>query len=321
MEGNGGNIKIDEIAPEVVNDTDETVTDAYINQMLLHKELDEEVVTHLGDHRGKCAERIDRLDMVSPEVEAFLEHVSVRFQGDERAQRRIREALSLMLKVHINQGNRIASGMPFVAHPIAVAERVLDMYEGEDASFVCVAALLHDSIEDQSRLLDLEKKMAHDEKYNVSEAVIMREGALNSLGHFFGMRSMSLIGRLTSPEVLKTDMPQDEKNEIYKEYVSLIFNNNLHDPATAVIKWADLQENAFIGDLYERAQKAKEAGDEEGYELAIGFYHKLKVKYHPVLLMVREFFENVEETHPLFKQREAAMKKIDDALENQYNLA
>ncbi|MBL4644687.1 MAG: hypothetical protein JKX80_02355 [Candidatus Pacebacteria bacterium] len=313
--------KINEIVPEVAEETKERVTDAYIELMLARGEDTTHTADFLRKHESECGERIARLESVSSQVDAFLNHVEEKFAGKDSAEhRRIKEALSLMLKLHINQGDRVANGMPFVAHPLAVAERVLDTYTGADASFVVVAALLHDSIEDQSRLLALEAKLARSEKYDVSEKSIERDGALTSLGHFFGMRSMTLVSILTSPKILETNIPQERKNEIYTRYVSSIFKNDLDEHAAAVIKWADLQENAFIGDLYERFLSEEADGNEEEAHRVLNFYHSMREKYKPVLEMVREFFENVDEEHPLYQQRDDAITNITDVLENQYNL-
>ena len=117
-----------------------------------------------------------------------------------------------------------------------------------------------------------------------------------------------------------SEYTQEQKNALYLEYIKGIFLNE-HEQIASVVKWADLQENAFIKDLFDKAHMERQAGHTEKYEEAIQLYFKLKGKYEPALRFVRDFFEKIPAEHPLFSQREVAIEKIDDALANQYTLA
>jgi len=315
--------RITEMTPAITEETDEAITDAYIDEMVLHVEANPEVFDLLNAASGECRERLEKLDIIREELTGFLNAVEARFEDGMGERQRVKEALALMLKLHINQSDRVASGLPAVAHPLAVAAQTLAMYNYADASYVIAAALLHDSIEDQSRLLTLEKRLVQEKGGKLVTQIFQeREGALNGLGYLFGYRVQVLVESLTSPELLKDDaVAQEKKNEVYRAYVDQIFNDSTGTSAAAVIKWADLQENAFIGDLFAGAAQARERGDTHAAERIMDLYIKLKGKYEPVLRHVRDFFTIVTPQHPLYAQREEAIAKIEDALANQYTLA
>jgi len=319
---------VEGIAPKTVERVNQRITDQFIDEIMRHDKIDHERAEEIKQDAAGCSERIDRLEQVFPKIDSFLALMDEKFpkmsqaelpkgMGEVSGERiRIREALTLMLKLHVNQSDRVASSEPFVGHPLDVATEVLETYKGNDISHVVVAALLHDSIEDQAHLLALEKKLALQHK-DVTPEQIEHEGALHGLGRLFGLRSQLLVQSVTRPKRLSIHDPR----ESYEDYIRNIFYKSTLTPASAVIKWADLKQNAFIGDLYERAQMEKESGNEKEYERVMYFYERMKKKYRPVLEMVREWFTDLDDkSHPLFEQRDAAIAKIDDVLENQYSL-
>ena len=233
---------------------------------------------------------------------------------------RIRNALALMLKLHVHQRDRIDSGQPFISHPLAVATRVLETYDGPGRSQVVAAALLHDSIEDQARLLALEKELAARADFpHVSPEEIEREGALYGIGHLFGLHTQVLVRALTNPRLLGERALQGEHHKAYEAYISDIFFSETLPSAVAVIKWADLQENALtIGAIADNAEAATTAPEQERYWRV---YAKLRDKYRPALLIVRDFFTEVAEAHPLYAERERAIADIDTALTEHYTRA
>lgn len=310
---------VSEIAPEVSSETDEIVTDAFIDELLLHREANQQVLALLEDVSGPCRDRLARIELISPFIDEFLTTVDDTFQEGEGGRRMIREALALSLKVHINQADRVATQLPFAGHPISVAQRVLETYKGPDLAHVVSAALLHDSVEDQSRLLKLEKKIGT--KKGISAKQLEREGALHGLGHIFGPRVQLLVQSVTSPHILKTDISQQRKNEVYKEYVQDIFSYESISAASAVIKWADLQENALtLDELRERVLFEELNENDEAAQKAQILYTKLREKYEPVLRIVSEFFEHLtDENHPLFSQKDEALSSISSALEYEYS--
>jgi hypothetical protein len=323
---------LQDIAPEVVGDSLEVVTDNVIDELMRHRDIDHDRIAALQESSAECQERVRRLLEVFPQIDEFLILMEDTFpktpvedlpegmheiSGDRV---RVRKALVLMLKVHINQSNRISNEAPFISHPLAVAREVLDTYQGNARSHVVAAALLHDSIEDQSRLLALEKLMLADnsDAYRATTKQLEREGALHGLGHIFGLHTQMLVRSVTSPEILKTDIPKRDKEAVYEQYIKDIFKND-EFPGAAVIKWADLQENALtVGEIYERSQREVDPGDQEKY---LALYRRLRDKWEPALRVVRSFFQQVKPDHPLYEQREDAMRKIDEALDDQYRLA
>ena len=309
--------ELNDIVPVISSETDERITDSFIDELLLHKEASMDTLEILHDASGPCRERLEKIMSISEEIDVFLATVDDTFEAGNGNRRKIREALALMLKVHINQADRVATGRPFVGHPLSVAQRVLETYREPDAAFVVSAALLHDSIEDQSRLLKLEKAIAEKrESRLLTSQQLDREGALHGLGYIFGLRTQLLVRSVTSPSVLKLDeVMQGTKNDIYLDYIKDIFSSTALTPASAVIKWADLQENALtLHKLTERAEK-----NDEGGKKALALRDKLKEKYKPVLRAVLNFFKDLsDERHPLFAEREEAIAAIEHALATQY---
>lgn len=323
---------LQDIAPEVVNDSLELVTDNVIDELLKHRDVDYTRIAALQESSAECRERVQRLLDVFPKIDEFLTLMEDEFPkvpaeelpegvhetSGDRA--RIRSALALMLKLHINQSDRISNNDPFISHPLAVATEVLATYKGNARSHVVAAALLHDSIEDQSRLLALEKRLVEERprRYYTTPAQIEREGALHGLGHIFGLHTQMLVRSVTSPEILKTDISKEDKEIIYEQYVKDIFKGD-YPEASAVIKWADLQQNALaVGEIYERSQRETDPSEQERY---LALYRRLRDKWEPALYIARSFFQDVQPEHPLYEQREDAIARIDDALENQYRLA
>jgi (p)ppGpp synthase/HD superfamily hydrolase len=66
---------------------------------------------------------------------------------------RFQEALILATRLHAGQ-YRKGKGVPYIAHPLAVASLVFEAGGGEDEA---IAALLHDAIEDQGDKVSLEE--------------------------------------------------------------------------------------------------------------------------------------------------------------------
>lgn len=332
-----GDREITSLAPEVVRETDEEFTDEFITELLGHRDVNSGTLLALkAGASATCKERIEKLEAVNEDIGEFLELVNERFPGNgepdilgvaveqPKDRARVREALALMLKVHINQPNRVENDEPFISHPLRVATEVLKTYKGNAVSQVVAAALLHDSIEDQSRLLALEKGLLPEwsaRRMRTAKQVEMDE-ALHGIGLLFGLHVQYLINSLTSPRTLKEKVATGIKNSLYENYIRKIFSEDSLSPASSVIKWADLKENALtIGGIYKRAQGELEAGNQEEHDRLLATYKKLEAKYRPALKLVRNFFETVPEDHPLYEQREEAIVQINEALATQYRLA
>jgi len=306
-----------EVAQEVLEETNEPAFDIAIDMALGYVPSAAELSTLEGSTEQEIG-FIEKLHRIQPEIDAFLATMYTRFK-DDTEQENIRAALSLMIKLHIEQGDRSDTGIPFIGHPLAVAHDALNiMGDNEDTFYVCMAALLHDAVEDQSRLLALEKKFAVEHRFKEGEREEMeRAGAVGGLEWLFDRRVAFLVTSLTSP-IKVEDLESEEKNKRYYEYVSGIFSNI--DSSPSVVKWADLKQNALtIGLIRQKAEDARREGDSVVAQKLENTYGKLKKKYRPVLTMVKAFFERLTDTqHPLYIFRDEALAAINQTFATEY---
>ncbi len=325
--GSSGERKLKELAPGVVDETKEPTLDVAIEMALGTPpnlaQIEAEGVGHGEEKPEQANEFIEKLHRIQPDIDAFLVDVDARFTETE--QFTIREALRLMIKIHIEQPDRSDTEIPFIGHPLAVAHNALRIArDHEDAFYICMAGLLHDSVEDQSKWLTLEKQIAavhqwYDKPREEVEKEIERHGALGAIERVFDRRVRLLVEALTSPLTTEQSLENTaDKNAQYFEYIQNIFYNQ--DASPSVIKWADLKENALtIGLVRERANEAAELGDTVKAERLERFHEKLKRKYKPVLEAVLTFFENLTDGyHPLFTEKEQAIQDIQLVLEHEY---
>ncbi|QSH39301.1 hypothetical protein JXR01_03295 [Candidatus Kaiserbacteria bacterium] len=317
-----GGKKLSNIAPEVVKKTEEPAFDVAIEIALGHEPTIAEIETmdNPSEQDAQFAEKVVR---IKDDIQAFLHAVDTRFEKGKGYRAKIREALRLMLKAHIEQSDRADTGLPFIAHPLSVAHDALHMMADEkddaEAQYVCIAALLHDSVEDQARLLALEKKLAASQGWkNKVPEEIERDGAFGGLEWLFDRRVRFLVQSLTSPLKESDDMSPEERNKQYQRYIESIFINQ--DSTPSVIKWADLKQNALtIGLIRERAERTRDEGQTEFAEKLEGTYKKLRMKYEPVLEAVKKFFRELsDQHHPLYSEREDIVYSIDEVLKKEY---
>ncbi len=200
----------------------------------------------------------------------------------------IADALGLMLDIHIEQTDRL-DGQPYVNHPLEVALHVLREYAVRDADIV-VAALLHDSVEDQAaRLVEICPGEDQDQK-------TVRERAVRALARRFGQRSAELVQRLTCPEHDKR-VDRFHENQQYLEHVKELLSG---DADALLIKIGDLSQNALQLDALEEGSRKI----------------KLTAKYCPVIQCMIGWLESLKDTsQPLFPTRESLAKKLRDVYE------
>lgn len=323
----GDERKLKELAPDVVSKTKEPILDVAIEMALGMvpnlAETEAEGIGHGEEKPDQANEFIEKLHRIQPELNAFLEDVDAQFTKAEQSA--IREALRLMIKIHIEQPDRADTGIPFIGHPLAVAHDALRMArEHEDVFYICMAGLLHDSVEDQSKWLALEKRIAavhqwYDKPREEVEQEIERHGALGAIERVFDRRVRLLVEAVTSPLTTEESLEGAvDKNAQYFDYVQSIFYNQ--DTSPSVVKWADLKQNALtIGLVRERAQLARVSGNVVTAQQFEKFYTKLKAKYKPVLEATLVFFENLTDGyHPLYSEKEHAVQDIQLVLEREY---
>jgi (p)ppGpp synthase/HD superfamily hydrolase len=173
-----------------------------------------------------------------PHSEVFISHLNKEFLTTDLE--KILEAYNLMLEVHSDQEPR-ADGAPYTEHPLSVALEVLDSMRDMDPDLV-IAALLHDSLEDQSA------KLANKLDPNITGSE--SERALLYLESQFGKRVARIISSLSNPDfdlllglrgISRGDTNyQEELNTIYAEHVK----EAIQDPDVALIKYFDFAANS-----------------------------------------------------------------------------
>ncbi len=176
----------------------------------------------------------------SPHKEAFFlneEGLQLTARIEKRLQdvfkpeetRRVGRALSLAGELHGDQEPR-DDNTPSINHILRVTARVLDAFGVTDPDIV-IAALLHDSIEDQRGKLAARWRGKRDGE---------KTDAFNYLASQFGARPAVLVGALTKPD--KGDLStRAERDQRYFEKLKAV----IADPDILFIKLADFYDNVL----------------------------------------------------------------------------
>jgi hypothetical protein len=151
-----------------------------------------------------------------------------KFPPDERV--RLQQALELASTLHARQ-RRVRE--PYMNHLLRVAIRIMHHYKVTDPE-VIIAALLHDSAEDQAVAL---------------VGVPDREKALEKLGKMFGARVEYLVRAVTNPEYT----PDRSKHEQYREHLAETLEDN---PWARVLKVSDFTDNG-VGVIHTTGPKVR----------------------------------------------------------------
>ncbi len=299
-------------------------------EYLLGNDVDEStILENLKNQNKETKMRIFRLYCSQGHIETFLKKIKERLNQDE--QQTIKEALALMLKLHIDQSDRADGSGPYITHPIKVALGVLGSYKGDHLADTVVGALLHDSVEDQSNLLQLLHITEETGEIDTnSSKYSINSDALSGLEEKFGPDVAELVRMLSfGIDVDNKDFSEDD----YINYVrSIVKNTENHGPEAFVIKWQDARENMLkVGNLWRRSrhlievahttQPARAKELKSNAQKAEHLYRKLRDKYKPVLADVfLPAFKNMDESHVLFSLRTKAIKEINTALKEEYDL-
>ena len=109
-----------------------------------------------------------------------------------RNKERIYSALDLMLLAHFHQKER-PDGQPYINHPLEVALHLVKIFKIHDPDMI-IAALLHDTIEDQAKSIVLwdNQKIERTNK--------LEKQALQIIQKKFGEKVYVLIRMLTNPD-------------------------------------------------------------------------------------------------------------------------
>lgn len=313
--------RLETIMRAIVEGTKESHLDTYIDRLVYKEQSKFDDVPMPLPLPDKEALYISRLEAVSDQIRTLLTTVSEDPRFEHRNKLFFKLTLALALKLHLADDDRADGTGPFVSHILAVTQRVLSIYKEKDAPFVAMAALLHDAVEDQATLLNIQKRLAAKWNTGLTNVEIEREGAIEALRHFVGMRSGLIVEGVTTPLHDKKQLPQESKNEIYYAWAEdIVYDAN--NPARFVVKWCDWEQNAFrLNVLLEAAHRLRQTGDSASAEKKEALAHKLKGKYQPVLKnLVLPFLQNnMPESHPLFYMRDEMIETLEKVLKEQYS--
>ncbi len=142
------------------------------------------------------------------------------------------KGLALALSLHSDQKDRTDGS--YVNHIMRVAERIINTFHIHDVEII-LAALLHDSIEDQAaKLAKLVERVGAQEQ----------ELALAYIQEQFGEEVARIVFELTNPQEMDMDNPDftpEEKNRRYVEHVATI----IEDPKVFYVKFSEFSDNGL----------------------------------------------------------------------------
>lgn len=148
----------------------------------------------------------------------------------EQGKEKIKEAFGLVMEIHKDQKPRPDG--PYIKHILRVSNRIIEEYGIKDQELV-IAALLHDSVEDQAKKLAI----LLESKESISE----KEKALLFIKNKFGERVAKIVSKLSNFESEGKEMSSEQKNMIYRDYVK----EAIEDPDVFPIKLSDFSDNAL----------------------------------------------------------------------------
>lgn len=205
------------------------------------------------------------------------------------------------LLAHKDQEDR-PDNQPYVNHPLQVALTLHQKFAVKDPDLL-IAALLHDSIEDQAqKILEIFGQARSGDTH-------IKTDALNQIQAVFGERVRSLVSHLTNPDFDAqaatmiaqgdTRSTQEIKRELYKEHFLDIFD---HDPEAFMIKLSDFAQNAYtISNVGESKRSA------------------LRAKYGPVIIAVMDRLESISSSNPLFPFRDSLQRELREVYARDYS--
>jgi hypothetical protein len=226
----------------------------------------------------------ERLRTMSAEISDFIR--LVRRSGlPEGEQAKTMKALHLMLELETGGDDR-RDGTPSISHSLGVGSDTLEKYSPRDSQ-PPVAALLHDSVENNAEALALMW-----ERHTGVSAGNIRESALDELGYLFGNEIRTAIAGLTNPDLRsqakemkrlqRSVAPEPEiKYHLYQQHVEHIVEN----PVVFLVKQIDVMRNCERGTV---------------------------AKYRPVIERVfRPRLEKMGRSDPLYRCREQMLVEIE----------
>ncbi|MCX6793254.1 MAG: HD domain-containing protein [Candidatus Falkowbacteria bacterium] len=164
------------------------------------------------------------LDVVRKSLEANTDD---SLEEKENHLEKIGEALALSLEIHKDQAPR--EDGPYVFHVLRVATRLVEEFGITNQENI-IAALLHDSIEDQSEALA---------KLSQGDGSVKNK-ALSYLEHTFGKRVRDIVLKLCNPDIDKS-----QPKQVYLDDYAQHIREATEDLAVLSIKLSDFMDNGL----------------------------------------------------------------------------
>ena len=186
---------------------------------------------------------------------AFLDKIA-RAGFSPESYQMIAAASEEMIRLHREQESR-DDGLPYCSHPFEVAAACVELFEIDDPSVV-IAALFHDSLEDQvDKIIEgiPTQGLSQDEKIDLARLELAQK---------WGHEVSDIVTLLTNPNYTAAALLlqeggdlralQDIKHELYYKHVIGL----IEFPSAFAVKMADYQSNALqVFSLPESVQKQK----------------------------------------------------------------
>jgi len=239
----------------------------------------------------------ENVERIEKEISQFKNTVKINFESEDC--KRILNALDLMLSLHCEQEDRI-DGKPYIVHPLEIADDLINKYNVNDPDLI-IAALLHDSVEDQIyKLLDIKSS---NNELKIIDKEELRDNAFSIIGSIYGERVKNVIKELTNPNfdqiIKQLELKGIQKNRIdlYGEHIKEVIKN----PDVFIVKLSDFMRNA--GNIPEKGQKRN-------------YFIK---KYGPVIKNIFiPAFERMTESHPLYEIKNDILTELNNLYKIDY---
>ncbi|MCA9977773.1 MAG: bifunctional (p)ppGpp synthetase/guanosine-3',5'-bis(diphosphate) 3'-pyrophosphohydrolase [Anaerolineales bacterium] len=218
-------------------------------------------------------------------------------QHPDAARQQLALALDWMLRAHYAQRDR--EDGPYPNHPLRVALHVLQQF-GEQNPDVIMAALLHDTVEDQAEAIVALAAVSNP-------ATTPQQQALSVLATQFGTRVAQLVGYLTNPDfsVLVKEAAANgrfvTRNTLYLDHIIHLYEQ---DSEAFLIKLADFWQNA--GHLYRVTDGQRQ--------------ENLRRKYGPVMTWIIDTLSQLDDpAHRLFAHKEDVVQAFTAVYQRDYH--
>lgn len=259
----------------------------------------------------KREEILIRKEKIAEEINAFKNNVLEKFS--ETDQKKIFEALDFMLKIHLPQDDR-ADGLPFASHPLMVARKVMELHAEVE---LVISALIHDSVEDQSERIFVErierkemsqKSLSLEINDEIKEKYkdIFTAWSFKEIKDRFGSKVEDYVRNMTNHDfnslAENLSLAGDDKNNFINKLYSEHVEDIISSPDLLTLKLADLSTNIDLRSLDQNSSK----------------YKKLKRKYKSVIENILIKIREVGVGHYLYESKGKIVEDLEKIYQEQY---